>query len=357
MSLRMAVFGAGGIGGVIGGGAQADALCFITGNDTITDAIRAHGLHTTLHDGTQLHTKPDATTHASGAAARGRFDVAVLAVPPNRTHEAAQAALTLLHDQGVVVTVANGLPEERLQQAMPALQGRIIGGVVGFGASVVRPGVVEQTSDGAIELGELMPSVGGMLQRLPAALPHVRTESAANLRGARWSKLAVNSAISSLGTIGGDRLGVLMRHRFVRRLCLEVITEVVQVAQREGVRLEKAAGVLDLDWVTLDDSERGLELGSPALFAKHTLLLAVGAKYRRLRSSMLAAIERGRDPPVDFLNGEAVTRGKALGVATPVNERVCEFVWLIARKQRAPHVNTLRELFSSTAHLRGAERE
>src|SRR6476661_4637109 len=77
-----------------------------------------------------------------------------------------------------------------------------------------------------------------------------------NLRGKRWSKLAINCAISSLGTIGGDRLGALLQHRFVRRLALEIMTEVVQVARRESVRLEKVSGTFDLDWLALTEDER-----------------------------------------------------------------------------------------------------
>src|SRR5262249_42531744 len=129
------------------------------------------------------------------------------------------------------------------------------------------------------------------------------TSTTTNLAGARWSKLAINCAISSLGTIGGDRLGVLMRHRFVRRLALEIMTETVQVARGLGVRLEKVSGTIDLDWIALTEADR-MSSGSASLVAKHALLLAVGARYRRLRSSMLAAIERGRMPAIEFLNGE-----------------------------------------------------
>jgi 2-dehydropantoate 2-reductase len=348
------VFGAGGIGGVVAAGLSCRELVVVTNNDTITQAIRTHGLSATMHDGRQLLRNPTVVTDA--AEASGRFSIAVLAVPPNRLVDAANAAVPKLSDVGVVVPMANGLPEERLANANAAWANRIVGGIVGFGASMLGPGVVEQTSEGGIELGRLHPFAGDpAVARVAAMMTHVPTTMTDALRGARWSKLAVNCAISSLGTIGGDRVGALMRHRFVRRLSLEIITEVVQVAQAQGVVLEKAAGVLDLDWVTLDNSERGLELGSPALFAKHTLLLAVGARYRRLRSSMLAAIERGRPPPVDFLNGEVVERGASVGIATPVNEAVRDTVWRISRGEATSTMATLRALFDSTAHLRGAE--
>ena len=89
------------------------------------------------------------------------------------------------------------------------------------------------------------------------------------------------------------------------------------------------AGTLDLDWVTLTDADRASR-GSAALTAKHALLLAVGLRYRRMRSSMLAAIERGRTPAIDFINGEVVTRGGLAGIATPCNARIVDTVWSIA---------------------------
>lgn len=168
-----------------------------------------------------------------------------------------------------------------------------------------------------------------------------------NLRGARWSKLAINCAISSLGTVGGDRLGPLMRKRFVRRLALELMTETTRVAQASGVRLEKVAGTIDLEWIALSDDELKSS-ASPGLVAKHALLLAVGARYRRLRSSMLNAIERGRPPSVEFLNGEVVTRGERLGVPTPINRAIRDEVLAISSRRRAPSHETLRAFFEST---------
>ena len=151
-----------------------------------------------------------------------------------------------------------------------------------------------------------------------------------NLRGARWSKLALNCAVSALGTVAGERLGPLVRQRRYRRLALEIMTEAVVVARAEGVRLEKVAGTLDLEWVALTDVDRAARM-SAALTAKHALLLAVGLRYRRMRSSMLAAIERGRTPAIEFLNGEIVSRGARHGLPTPVNARIVETVWAIAK--------------------------
>jgi 2-dehydropantoate 2-reductase len=55
-----------------------------------------------------------------------------------------------------------------------------------------------------------------------------------------------------------------------------------------------------------------------------------------MRSSMLSAIERGRVPAVDFLNGEVVTRGTLRGVLTPVNAAALAKVHALARGEGRP---------------------
>ena len=116
---------------------------------------------------------------------------------------------------------------------------------------------------------------------------------------------------------------------------------------KSGVKREKVSGTLDLEWLALDDEERLLP-GSPSLLAKHTVLLAVGAKYRRLRSSMLSAIECGREPPVDYLNGEITSRAPSLGVPVPMNEAALRMVKAIGRGEATASLTTLRALFDDT---------
>ena len=69
---------------------------------------------------------------------------------------------------------------------------------------------------------------------------------------------------------------------------------------------------------------------------------------------MLAAIERGRRPAVDFLNGEVVDRGRAAGVPTPVNARIRDAVWRVARREETPGFPLLRAVYDKGAPGRGA---
>ena len=327
-SPRILVVGAGGIGGIVAGSlAEVGAdVTAVTTNAGILAAVRDAGFR--LREEGDERAVPGRIEPAPPAGER--FDVVVLATQPPSVEEAARTALPHLADDGAMIVLQNGLCEERV--AAIAGERRVIGAVVAWGASMPEPGLYERTAAGGFTLGRLRGEPDDACRAVGALLEAVGPVSyTSNLLGARWSKLALNCAISSLGTIAGERLGPLVRVRRYRRLALEVMSEVVAVARQEQVRLEKVAGTLDLEWIALTDAERAAKVGSAGLTAKHGLLMAVGLRYRRMRSSMLAAIERGRTPAIDFLNGEVVDRARRHGVDVPVNAKVVETVWAIAR--------------------------
>jgi 2-dehydropantoate 2-reductase len=350
---------------------QGHDVTALTSNVLIADAINEGGFRL-RGDGSPGVVRGRAVTVIPRSGSQ--FDYIFLATQPPQVEEAARSVLSHLAPNGAMVCFQNGLCEERI--AAIAGPSRTLGAIVAWGATMVEPGVYDRTSAGGFVLGRMHfgnpstrestpseialrapvvddapdPRLDELARILEAVGP---TTTTANLAGARWSKLAINCAITSLGTVGGARLGVLMRHRHVRRLALEIMTETVAVARALGVTLEKVSGTLDLDWIALTDSER-VAAGSPGLFAKHALLLAVGARYRRLRSSMLSAIERGRPPAVDFLNGEVITRGKALGIPTPINTAVREQVLEIARGKATPSIDLMRRFFERTRDAAGS---
>lgn len=342
---RILLLGCGGIGGIIATTLieRGEDLTVVTHNPAIAEAINARGL--TVKDEHHQRTVPARATVTIPDGV-GPFDFVFLATQPPQVEEAARSAVGVLAAGGAAVCFQNGLCERRVASIVGAQ--RTIGAIVAWGGSMLAPGVYERTSAGGFAIGQLEGADAARLETLRRTLNAIGpTEVTRNLRGARWSKLAINCAISSLGTIGGDRLGALLKYRFVRRLALEVMTEAVAVARARDVRLEKVSGTIDLDWVALTDSER-LVSGSPTLMAKHALLLAVGAKFRRLRSSMLVAIERGREPAVDFLNGEVVWRGRECNVPTPLNTRIVDTIHAIAQRRIRPGLASLRRLYEDS---------
>jgi 2-dehydropantoate 2-reductase len=345
-SPRFLVMGCGAIGGVVTAALAETGqdVTAVTTNPTIHAAVTERGLKV-VGEGAPRIVRANVSL---GVPTGGeKFDYVLLATQPPQVEEAARSALPVLADDGVMVCLQNGLCEQRI--AKIAGEDRVLGAVVGWGATMPEPGLYEKTASGGFTIGypggdPLGPEADDLISALEAVGP---VETTQNLRGKRWSKLAINCAISSLGTIGGDRLGALLQHRFVRRLALEIMTEVVMVARKEGVRLEKVSGTLDLQWIALTEEEMR-SAGSPSLVAKHGLLLAVGFRFRRMKSSMLSAIERGRTPAVDFLNGEVVDRARTHGVRVRVNALVRDTVWEIAQGKKRPGMDLLREVYEAT---------
>lgn len=345
---RFLVVGCGGIGGLVAAHlfARDHDVTVLTTNKQIASAINSNGFRL-LGDDRVSSARGKAETNLD--ANTRPFDYILLATQPPQVEEAARDVLPHLGERGAMVIFQNGLCEERI--AKIAGPERTLGGVVAWGASMHEPGVYERTSPGGFVLGRMDGASDERLEPLAAALGSIgETIVSNNLAGARWSKLAINCAITSLGALGGERLGVLMRHRFIRRLALEIMTEVVQTSRAAGVRLEKVSGTLDLDWIALTEDDRKA-VGSTSLFAKHAILLAVGARFRKMRSSMLAAIERGRPPAVDFLNGEISRRGQTFGIATPINSAIQSEVHAVAAKRKTPSIDLCRALYENTRHL------
>jgi 2-dehydropantoate 2-reductase len=341
------IVGCGAVGGVVAGHLidQGANVTVTTTNDAVAKVVAEKGLavqtpERSFRVATPLPSAPDA---------QDRFRYILLATQASRAEEAARVALPALADNGFMVVLQNGLCEERVAKIIG--EDRVVGAVVGWGATRSDEGVFTKLGPGGFTVGTLKGGdPGDSLSDLTERLSSVgRVKTTANLRGARWSKLAVNCAVSGLGTVLGDRMGILLRHRFCRRLALEVMTETVTVALAEGVRLEPIAGTVDPTWVALTEGERRAPV-HPRLIAKHMLLVAIGTKFRKMRSSMLRAIESGRSPGVDLLNGEVVTRGRLHGIPTPYNAAIQRMVEAQSRGDMPHGLASLKAIRTDTAH-------
>jgi 2-dehydropantoate 2-reductase len=349
--MKVVVVGCGGIGGILAAKlirAGVDVTC-VTGNAEIAAAIADRGLRVTELDGYAWTARPARAPLIAPEAGGDRFDMCLLATKATTMIDALRAVAPSLADDAPVVCLQNGLPEAACAAVVGAE--RVVGCVVGWGATMESPGAYVRTSRGGLQVGG---GTAANVDRVVGLLELAEdTQAIDNFEGVRWSKLAINCATSTLGAIGGERLGALLRRRSTRRLVLELWTEVVHVARAAGVRMALVGGTMDIEKMALTPSERRTAWGSRALLWKHSLLMAVGMKYRRMRSSMLVAIERGRVPEIDFLNGEVARLGAALGVATPVNARLCAAVKDVIAKRERPAPEHLRQVFQDLAGERG----
>ncbi len=342
MEDRVLVEGIGGIGGVLAGHMERRGLrpVLVTGNPAIRDAIRAAGLRVaTPQEAFEVHPEVYADLDEVPRPAAG-YRAAFLVMKADRVVEAARRSLPLLHPtEGHVVTCQNGIVQDLVAAAVgPA---RVIPGIVGWGGSMHAPGVVERTGPGEIHLGEMD---GRPSQRLARAAADMRSASpvviTSNIRGAQWSKLAINCTITTLGALTGQTLGQMLARADARRAFLRLYGEVIETAQALGVRLERIAAPPRLLYLARD-------AGPLRRVAKDLLVRLIGRRYRRLRSSSLQSLERGRRTEVDWLNGHVAAEGQRAGVPTPLNARLTELIHEIEAGGRPIRPTNLDDLLQA----------
>lgn len=338
---RLLLMGCGSIGGVIAGGLlrAGHDLTLVTHNDEITHAINTEGLRVTTPEG-QWSVPATAHTHLDEVA--GPFDAVYLAMKGTGVEQAARDVAGYLAPEGYAVTLQNGVVEDRVAAILG--RGRVIGALVGWGATMHAPGVSEMTSRGEMVVGELDGRTTPRVEQVKATLDAVApTTVSANIYGVLWSKLAINSVITPLGATTGQLLGQMLRRAALRRLALAITSEVVDVAEAHGIVLEPVGGTLDIYRLYLPPKRRAGGSGFD-LLARHAIMYLVGLKFRRLKSSMLQSLERGRRTEIDYLNGYVVEKAREKGVPVPVNAALTALVREIETGARPIRPDNLEEL-------------
>jgi 2-dehydropantoate 2-reductase len=246
------------------------------------------------------------------------YGLILLCVRSTEIERALTPAAPLLKADGAVVCLQNGFPEERVARIVGPQ--RVLGAVIGWSATMTEPGEYVLTGGGSFILGGVSPRLEHARLVLAHAFP-VRVT--ANLQGARWSKLAMNCAMSTLGAVSGLSLGELAANRDIRSLALRVIREVVEAGKAQHVKFEPIAGV-----------RPDLMIAVPALLGHFTLWFAARMRPAQ-RSGMIARLQQGGAAGVEDLN--------AL-IDAPLNRKLVHQVNEIERGQRRISPQNLGEL-------------
>lgn len=338
---RILIQGIGGIGGVMAARlARAGFDCvLVTGNPEITDAINADGLRITTpsESFTQRARAFTSLEDLPGI----RFDFSLLLMKAHPVVEVSRRTVPMLEPWGYLVTCQNGIVEDDVAAAVGTR--RVVSAIVGWGGTMHGPGVYEKTGPGHIHLGEIDGGLSDRIRDLGLVLEKVTpVVISKNIRGALWSKLAINSIVSTLGALTGETLGAMLAQRRIREVALELYSEVVETAEASGVKLETVVAHPKLFYLPKHPwpGERWLK----DLFAR-----IVGARYRRLRSSMLQSLERGRKTEIDFLNGYVVRKADRVGIDVPFNKALVRMIKEIESGDREIGMSNLDELIRQTS--------
>jgi 2-dehydropantoate 2-reductase len=289
--MRIAIIGAGGIGGFYGGRlAQAGhEVTFIARGEHLK-ALRSEGL---------LLVGPDGDARVSNIGATddpGKIepvDVALFCVKLFDTEDAAQSIVPLLAKGGVCISLQNGVDgPERISAILG--QERVMGGIAFASAAIEAPGVIRYNSKSpSIKFGE---NDGRMSERAT----HFRdacnragfnAEVTPDIRAALWHKfvgLTVNAALTCLVR---QPAGAIYPDPDLIALARQGFQETADVGRALGVQLPDDI----VDWQVQN------HLGFPA----------------GMYASMYHDLARGKRLEIESLSGLVSREGAKVGISTP----------------------------------------
>lgn len=313
--MRICIMGAGSLGTILDaylnkGGLPVD---LVDANQEHVDALNTKGARVI---GKSEFTVP---VHAlTPDKMEGIYDLVIYMVKQTFNDIALKQLLPHLGPDSVVLTLQNGMPELAVSEYVG--KERTIGGMVGWGATWIGPGVSECTSpetkrefnigelDGAITLRLLE------IQKILSLMCH--TEVTSNLMGGRWYKLHTNAALSGMSAVCGCTFGELLQDPRAFRCVQLVGNETIQVAYASGVTLDVVAG-FDKNPLAFKDEE-GLES------TREIYLKRLGNSL--LKASMLQDLEKGKRCEVDGIDGVVAKVGRQVGIPTPVTDQVIAII-------------------------------
>lgn len=292
--MRIAILGAGGVGGYFGAllaRAGHDVILFARGENL--DAIRSNGI--TIRDANGSFSVPIGATNDPAELAGASF--AIVAVKSYSLNEIAPVARDLALDGTTVVPLLNGVEAaENLERAgVPHAQ--LIGGQTNVSAFKVEPGVIHRALwKERIVVGELDGRLSERVTALVDALKSAAIDAIAttNITVDLWRKFnmlcamaaACGMARSNVSGIRDTELGHLLLER--------AVAEIAAVGRAKGV--------------PLPDSQES------------DIMRGIGALPGTMKPSFLLDVERGGPTELDALSGAVSRFGRDVGVPTPVHD-------------------------------------
>ncbi len=264
-----------------------------------------------------------------------KFDLVIIATKYAAMAECAQKSLPYVADGGLVVGMQNGILTEELGEIVG--RDKVVGCMIGFGATKNKANDVTMTSKGEFYVGMLDGRRPKLLddfaEMLKTVLP---TEVTMDIKGRQYSKLIINSCINAVAGITGKTLGEILKDVRARDLFLSIAREGMAVAKAMDIRVPKYGVLLEY---------RMLALSNGKLYNSLCKLVvrAVGLLYSDVKPSTLQSLEKGEKTEIDVLNGYFAQKGKEYSVPTPVNTKLVQMIHEIEEGKRQMSSDNLGE--------------
>ncbi|MCL6584683.1 MAG: 2-dehydropantoate 2-reductase [bacterium] len=227
--------------------------------------------------------------------------VILLCVKSFDTAEAVRQTANLLAEDGLVVSLQNGLGNVEKIAAEVGSR-RTLGGRVIFGVEIPRPGEAQVTvCADKVVLGSVGPQ-GADREKIKQIVEdfcraHIPTEMVDQIFPFIWAKVLYNCALNPLAALLGVTYGELGENPQTQAIMKEIIAEIYQVAARIGITLPQSSAESYFDHLL------------------NTLIPATASHH----ASMLQDLRRGKRTEIDALNGAISQMASELGLPAPAN--------------------------------------
>jgi 2-dehydropantoate 2-reductase len=318
--MRMVVIGTGPIGGIIGGrlARAGNDMTFVDVDQEHVAAIRENGLQVDVPDGA-FNVK---IKIALPGELQGKFDIAFIAVRSNYTPDALATAMPHLTDNGLLVSLQNGINPPLLEEKVGP--DRTVGVAIRMGCRRLAPGHVQTAIRGHLYVGHLHGKKTPQLEKLTALLDAVMpSEISDNILGVLWSKLTY-TCLGYFGSLADASLTTSCQSDTDRRLLVDFFAEVVAVGKAAGARFIPLAEYNPLDFHP--DNAFAKRLGTVNEMAKSWKLDD--------RKGPLRQIQNGIKTEVDFTMAHVVREGERMKIATPLCRKLLQLIHQLEAGER-----------------------
>ena len=296
--MKIAVMGAGGVGGFLGG-----KLAF-GGRDVVfvargkhLEALRSYGLRVVGAE--EFIVSP--VIVSDDPQAFGQVDVVLFCVKLYDTESAAAQLKPMLADHTVVVTLQNGVESQQRIGSVIGEQ-KVLSGAAYFPASINVPGeiVFKGSIPGKplVEVGEGQGDSSRPAEQLIEEFQKAGVTAALSNDASLmlWEKFCWIAGVSGVTAATRQPIGIVRADPDMRALFVDCVRECAAVGRGSGVPLDLA----------LEERLMGLLETNPA----------------EGKSSLLVDLERGRPLELDGLSGAVHRLGGKYHVATPVTSAI-----------------------------------
>jgi len=317
--MRVALLGAGSIGTILG------ALLSRAGTDIVlVDCYEDH-VEALNWCGARIVGFIDDTIPVTAilpSEMNGLYDLVISTTKQTVLQESLHHALPYMHENSVVLTLQNGIPEEIAAQVVGP--DRVMGGGVEFGATWLTPGVTELTSDKSslkITFGQPDGQITDKTRDVARILSQFgQVTVTTNIRGVRYSKLTDNATFSAMSAVLACNNGKILDSYEAMTCIAHLGREAGSIIKRLKIAPEKIFGLKpileNVGFTTKKEMDEVI----------YDYWTPIYTPFRAGVASMLQDIEKGKQCEINQINGKFLELGEELEIEVPFMKKVVDII-------------------------------